>query len=162
MKATVTEDGKLCLEEIPLYLADLFTQITRCEELGSSRAEERLYPDPAPDAGDKTISDDWKAHVQPGMHDLFSSARSIVDADLKRMRPREGAFAIQIPPSHAEPWLNALNQARLAIAAHHDLTEEDMNREEIPAIESARDLAIFRVHFYGFLQHLLLTQTGDA
>jgi hypothetical protein len=65
-------------------------------------------------------------------------------------------WAFEIPAEHFDQWLNVLNQARLALAARFDFHEEEMNQNGPRTIETVRDLSLFQVHFYGFLQECLL------
>ena len=58
---------------------------------------------------------------------------------------------------HLEAWIHALNQARLALAARHDFSERELERE-IPAEGDDRAFALFQIHFYGLLQEFFLRQ----
>jgi hypothetical protein len=61
---------------------------------------------------------------------------------------------------HLEAWIHALNQARLALSARFGFTERDME-DAIPIEGDQRALALFQVHFYGFLQECFLRQLED-
>jgi len=63
-----------------------------------------------------------------------------------------------IPAKHAEAWLNALNQARLSIAARNEFTEGELGDNYRSPIGSRRDLSLFQVNFYGFLQEFILRE----
>jgi hypothetical protein len=54
--------------------------------------------------------------------------------------------------------LSALNQARLAIAAKNGFTEIELNDHLHSPIGSRRDLSLFQVNFYGFLQEFILRE----
>ncbi|MFV0338929.1 MAG: DUF2017 family protein [Chthoniobacterales bacterium] len=163
MRIEPQSDRSIRILEIPLHLAELFKQITNCSELSSSNAEGRLFPSPASSKSQysKTNTDlisDWKAYVQPELDDHFRSHRSMVESDLRRMQTDKGTFTLSIPPTHIEAWIGTLNQVRLAIAATHNLQEADVSREEVSEIENKHDLAILRVHFYGYIQQRLIEE----
>jgi len=54
-----------------------------------------------------------------------------------------------------------LNQARLALAARFDFKEAEMSQNGPRNIETVRDLSLFQVHFYGFLQECLLQDMAE-
>jgi hypothetical protein len=63
---------------------------------------------------------------------------------------------LRIPAKNSDAWLNALNQARLVIAAKYNFTETDLCDHYRSPIGSRRDLGLFQVNFYGFLQEFIL------
>src|SRR6516164_8758401 len=65
---------------------------------------------------------------------------------------------LRIPTKHADAWLNALNQARLVIAVKNNFTELELNDHLRSPIGSRRDLSLFQVNFYGFLQEFILRE----
>jgi hypothetical protein len=80
---------------------------------------------------------------------------------LQQLQGTEKAFAncsLRIPIAHSEAWLNALNQARLSLAARFDFTEEELCDHYRSPIGSRRDLSLFQVNFYGFLQEFILRE----
>ena len=81
--------------------------------------------------------------------------------DLRQLEQEEKPFAnvsLRIPHEHADAWLNTLNQARLAIAAKYDFTEAELSDHYRSPIGSRRDLSLFQVNFYGFLQEFILRE----
>ncbi|HEY5792296.1 MAG TPA: DUF2017 family protein [Chthoniobacterales bacterium] len=147
----------IVLGELPPHLVLMLQQIPIAEELSSADAEDRLFSEPSTDP---ELVADWKAYVQPELLESFRTARQVVESDLKRMLEMEGRRSLEIPLSHADAWLNALNQLRLAIAAAHHLSDEELSREEAPQAQTTRELAILRIHFYGYLQHVILDAMG--
>ena len=53
---------------------------------------------------------------------------------------------------------NALNQARLVIAARNKFTDGELCDHYRSPIGSRRDLSLFQVNFYGFLQEFILRE----
>ena len=51
-----------------------------------------------------------------------------------------------------------MNQARLALAAKYDFTEAELSDHYRSPIGSRRDLSLFQVNFYGFLQEFILRE----
>jgi hypothetical protein len=151
-----TPSGRLGIREIPPLVAELLRQIPRWADEENDDVEERLFPSPAtgPESGD--LRTDWQAFVEPELHELFQSTRQVVDADLRGMSEEEEGFAMEFSVKHAEAWLNALNQARLALAAKHGFQEEELAGNGPGILGSERDLALFQIHFYGLIQHWLI------
>jgi hypothetical protein len=54
-----------------------------------------------------------------------------------------------------------LNQARLVIAAKNDFTESELSDHFRSPIGSRRDLSLFQINFYGFLQEFILRELED-
>ena len=92
---------------------------------------------------------------------LFQTATEIVAADLKQLSGNEKMSAnrtLLIPSKHTDAWLNALNQARLVIAAKCRFTDAELCDHYRSPIGSRRDLSLFQVNFYGFLQEFILRE----
>ena len=82
-------------------------------------------------------------------------------ADLEQLNGNEKSLAnriLRIPTKHADAWLSALNQARLVIAAKNNFTELELCDHLRSPIGSRRDLSLFQVNFYGFLQEFILRE----
>jgi len=82
-----------------------------------------------------------------------------VAADLEQLNGNKESLAnrtLRIPAKHADAWLNALNHARLVIAVKNNFTEAELNDHLHSPIGSRRDLSLFQVNFYGFLQEFFL------
>jgi hypothetical protein len=148
--------NRLGLREIPPLLAGLMRQIPVPVGEDVKAVEDRLFPKPSRDPEEGGLCEDWKAHVEPELHSFFLSARQVVEADLRGIKEEEGGFALDFPAGHAESWLNALNQARIALAAYHSLDEAELARSAPMVILNERDLARFQIHFYAALQQWLV------
>ena len=149
------------ISELDPFLAELLRQIpasTNCE--GAEAAEQRICSPPA-EPSEKEICAEWKLYVEPELRRLFRSATETVAADLQQLNSSEKPFAnctLRIPAQHADAWLNALNQARLIIAAKNNFTEGELCDHYRSPIGSRRDLSLFQVNFYGFLQEFILRE----
>jgi hypothetical protein len=154
-------NGVLEISEIDPFLAELLRQIPASTNPESvPAAEERLYSPPA-GPNEKELRAEWKIYVEPELRRLFRTATETVESDLRQLAENEKPFAnsaLQIPHEHSEAWLNALNQARLAIAAKYDFTEAELCDHYRSPIGSRRDLSLFQVNFYGFLQEFILRE----
>ena len=103
-------------------------------------------------------------YVEPELRRLFQTATETVAADLQQLNGNEKSFAnrtLRIPASHGDAWLSALNQARLVIAAKNNFTENELNDHFRSPIGSRRDLSLFQVNFYGFLQEFILREMAS-
>lgn len=143
------ENGeRLGFRNIPPVVAELLRQIPRWVDGDCEAAEERLFPAPSGDPDEDTLRDDWKAFVQPELHSLFQSARDTVASDLRGLRENGEEFDLEFPRQHAEAWVSAVNQARLALAARHEFTENELSHPEPLEINSERDFALLQMWVY--------------
>ena len=153
------------LSELDPFLAELLRQIPESTSPeGSEEAQRRVFSAPGPD-NEKELRKEWKLYVQPELRRLFQSATETVAADLKPLNGSTKPFAnctLRIPVKHADAWLNTLNQARLVIAAKYGFTEAELGDHFRSPIGSRRDLGLFQVNFYGFLQEFILQELRDA
>lgn len=124
----------------------------------SAAAEQRFYPEPTSAENLDSLRADWKAFVEPGLHEQFRSARDIVASDLKSLTEKKELFELIIPTKHADAWLNVLNQARLALAAELGFDEEILSAQEPPDLASDRGVTVFRINLYAFMQQCLIDQ----
>lgn len=159
-------DGEqLVITDLDPFLAELLRQIpasASCE--GTPAAQARLYSMPAP-ASEREVCAEWKLYVEPELRRLFATANETVAEDLKQLDACTKSLAnctLRIPNEHADAWLNALNQARLAIAAKFDFSEGELGDHYRSPIGSRRDLSLFQVNFYGFLQEFILREINPA
>jgi hypothetical protein len=154
------KDG-LEISELDPFLAELLRQIPGSTSVEHSpEARQRIFSAPAEET-EGEICAEWKVYVEPELQRLFQSARETVMEDLAQLTGNEKTFAnrtLFIPAKHADAWLNALNQARLSIAARNDFTEGELGDNYRSPIGSRRDLSLFQVNFYGFLQEFILRE----
>jgi hypothetical protein len=154
-------DDELEISELDPFLAELLRQIpasTNPED--SVDAEQRLVSRPAA-KGERESCAEWKLYVEPELRKLFRTATETVAADLEQLDGNERTFAnrtLRIPAKHADAWLSALNQARLVIAAKNNFTDGELCDHYRSPIGSRRDLSLFQVNFYGFLQEFILRE----
>ena len=156
MRARLLDEDTLEITGIGfLESAILWRLAAAADPHGSAAAEERLAASPTGGA-EPALDDDWKEHVLPELRTMFASAVEIVRMDLvgSWLSPGTDA-ALRVPVHHVEPWLIALNQARLALAARHGLTEAAMTRHPPDDLQPATLARLF-VDFLGGLQQILL------
>jgi len=163
VEVTRTEKG-LRLARLDLFFVELLRQIPVSADPGDSdAARNRIYPVVVDDPEALLANEDWRAYVHPELKQLFGSASDVVREDLekfKQLDQSQESWAFEIPSVHFDQWLNTLNQARLALAARFEFGEGDMSQNGPQAIETVRDLSLFQIHFYGFLQECLLQDQG--
>ena len=149
------------ISELDPFLAELLLQIPGSANTdGVPAAEQRIFSLPA-NGKETELCAEWKTYVEPELRRLFQTATQTVGADLKQLNGNEESLAnrtLRIPIKHAEAWLSALNQARLVIAAKNNFTELELNDHLRSPIGSRRDLSLFQVNFYGFLQEFILRE----
>ena len=157
-------NNQIEISELDPFLAELLRQIpTSAKPDGASAAEQRLFSSPT--NGEETeFCTEWKTYVEPELRSLFQTATQTVAIDLEQLNGNEKSLAnrtLRIPAKHADAWLSALNQARLVIAAKNNFTENELNDHFRSPIGSRRDLSLFQVNFYGFLQEFILRELED-
>ncbi len=179
MKARREQNNRqqIVLEEIEPFFLDLLRGLPACADPGDHlAARARLFSAPMARGGDgDEFNEDWERYVEPEIKELFRSAQETVAGDLKKL-PSAPASApgvsqerddfapssqsLEIPRRHAEAWLSVLNQARLIIAARRGFGEREME-EGLPLPPfTDRDLDLFRIHFFEFIQQILLSELG--
>jgi Domain of unknown function (DUF2017) len=153
------------ISDLDPFLAELLRQIpasTDTEDCAPAR--ERLFSAPA-DCSQKEICAEWKLYVEPELRRLFQSATETVANDLEQLNGKEKSVTnctLRIPTQHADAWLNALNQARLAIAARYNFSDAELCDHDRSPVGSRRDLSLFQVNFYGFLQEFILREVSGV
>lgn len=178
MKLSSPHDRRIAvLEEIEPFYLELFRRLPGSADPGDHpAARERLFSSPmtVDSAG---FEADWRELVEPELREMFRSAREIVEDDLRALPPADPAVdpmsgdldsiaflptkhRLEIPRDHAEAWLGVLNQARLVIASRRNFGEREMDEELVFPPASERDLDLFRIHFYDFVQQMLLRELG--
>lgn len=159
MQVTRLDSRTLVLSQLNNVCCELLRQVAPSAEPGDNGpARARLFPSPT--GGREPDADrDWREYVEPDLRRLFQDAREVVKEDVKHLAPegRKQGHMLRIPVKNLEAWIHALNQARLAIAARNDFTEKDMDGST-PVEGDIRALALFQVHFYGFLQECFLRE----
>jgi Domain of unknown function (DUF2017) len=158
------QNEALEIRELDPFLAELLRQIPESTQpKDSPAAQERLFSPPAMPE-EKVLCAEWKLYVVPELRRLFQSATETVRQDLQQLHCTNKPFAnctLRIPMAHADAWLSALNQARLAIAATYQFSDHELCDYRSP-LGSRRDLSLFQVNFYGFLQELILRETEEG
>src|SRR5881394_689827 len=159
------QDQALEIRELDPFLAELLRQVPEsAQPKDSAAAEERLFSAPAAPT-EKDLCAEWKVYVVPELRRLFQSSTETVRQDLEQLHCTKKPFAnctLKIPLAHADAWLNALNQARLAIAASNNFTEHELADHFRSPFGNRRDLGLFQVNFYGFLQEFILREIADC
>ena len=96
--------------------------------------------------------------IAPALPDRDRNGRSAICSSWRETRSLSRTARSAFRIEHSEAWLNALNQARLALAAKFDFTEAELCDHYRSPIGSRRDLSLFQVNFYGFLQEFILRE----
>jgi len=149
----------LQISDLDPFLAELFRQIpASTNSEGAPEAESRLFSRPS---AEKEICAEWKSYVEPELRRLFRSSTETVAEDLAQLNGNEKSLrnrTLTIPFEHADACLNTLNQARLVIAEKYKFSDEELNDHDRSPLGSRRDLSLFQVNFYGFLQEFILRE----
>jgi hypothetical protein len=157
------DEKRIRISGIPPVLAFMLRELPEILELrDSSDAQARLFPNPT--ARDEKANDEWRQMAAPELRHLFVSAGETVARDLTALTADEAApqeHQVTFPVEHVNAWMSALNQARLILAAVHEIDDKDMNRTDFDPKRS-KDVAALRIHLLGYLLHLFVElENGD-
>jgi hypothetical protein len=161
----IRRDGEhLEISDLDPFLAELLRQIPESTKPDDAQAaQQSIFSLPAP-SSEGEICAEWKLYVEPELRRLFQSATETVAGDLQQLNGSTKVFAncmLRIPTRNAEAWLNALNQARLVIAAKYNFSDSELCDHYRSPIGSRRDLGLFQINFYGFLQEFILHEMAN-
>ncbi len=149
------EEGWI-FEEIDPLIAELLGILPQCAAPEDDAARQRIFSTPT--AGQDTAADeDWHEYVEPDLRELFQSHTDTVAADLATMDRQGDLFTLTIPLENGRAWVHTLNQARLALAARHGLTEGDTEGRH--RLDGEKGFAVMQIDFYAMILSLLLSRT---
>ena len=173
------EGPVIVFEEIEPFFVDLLHRIpASADPADNAEAVERLFGSPLTEEEDEDdFNTDWQDYVEPEIRDLFRSASEIVATDLKVLPVVDASrqteefifdpasfvptgYVFEVPRKHIDAWLTTLNQARLVIAAKQGFGEREMDEDMQFPPQNERDLYLFQIHFYDFIQQVLLRELG--
>ena len=160
MQITRPDETTVLLTQIDVLLAELLRRIPESGDPGdNAAARERFFSAPTHDSEDEEMLADWQEYVEPELARLFLSSREIIETDLKGLKvdPLSEEGTLSIPVGNLESWINGLNQARLAISARFEFTEEEME-DLLPLSAEPRAIALLQFHVYANLLHHFLIQ----
>jgi hypothetical protein len=163
---TRIDEKTIAISQLETFHVELLRKVPSEADPGESdAARARIFSAPADDT-ERELNESWEKYVKPELQSIFRTANETVAADLMQFDRDKSAklvsYNLRIPVKHIDCWLNSLNQARLAIAARNGFTDRDINGGSNPAIISDRDLALFQIHFYGFLQEIFIREIEGA
>ena len=140
------------------FVIELLRVLPMCAEPEDDAARKRIFSPPTvqPDA-DAEANSEWSEYVEPGLRELFKSHTDIVAADLAAMDGEGETAILRIPADHGRAWIHTFNQARLALGARHDVTEDDIEGRTEPDGEKA--FALMQIDFYATLLGMILSGT---
>ena len=157
------DEKHIRISGIPPVLTVMLRELPEILELRDAPdAQARLFPNPT--AKDENVNNEWRQLAGPELRHLFVSAGETVTRDLTALTADETApdeHQVTFPVEHVNAWMSALNQARLILAAVHDIDDKDMSRTDLDPKRS-KDVAALRIHLLGYLLHLFVElENGD-
>lgn len=154
MEIEPTEDGWV-FSKMGSLMADLFRMLPGAASAEDDASMERIFSGPT-GGKEPEIESDWREYVVPDLRKLFQSHVDVVSADLAAMDKGKKSAELLICNDHARAWVHTLNQARLALAARHEINEESSSLHSETQIDSVVSL---QMDLYGTVLSLLLDQT---
>jgi len=143
--------------ELDALVTDLLRQMPACALLEDDSVQARLFSSPT-QGGDGQQDEEWQEFVVPGLRELFQGHVDIVRGDLARLKYDGTTASLTVPTAHGRAWIHALNQARLALAAKHGMTEDDIEARR-PVRGQEKAFALLQIDFYGMLLGIFLRGT---
>jgi|GEM_PF-776712 len=151
-----------CLRELPHIL----------EKRDTPDARARLFPSPTTLAGkpaltrdDEKINNDWEQIIVPELRHLFVTSGETVARDLVNLEEESAethSGRVMFAAVHLNAWMSAINEARLILGELFNVTEQDMNREDLD-IEDTKQFAVLKIGALGWLLgHLIAFATGES
>ena len=146
------------------FILELLRALPSCATTEDDAARKRLFSAPTGGAdADADADADWREYVEPELAALFQSHLDIVSGDLAAITETEEGALLRIPAAHARAWIHTFNQARLALGARHDVTEDDTSgRRDVfgdKEPDAQKAFALMQIDFYAWLLSLLLSRT---
>ena len=154
MRLLRDKDGNLQVKDLAPLHADTLLRIPEWLRSDDPRVRDRLLP---PAYEDDDLQDEWCQLVGGELEHLFKSRCELVEQDLQEMTVDDDlVFSLPIPREHCAAWLSALNAARLALFAMHDLEAEDMEVDLADIEDGDKELVVLRIHIMAFLQEMMI------
>jgi hypothetical protein len=160
VQITRPDEKTVLLSRLDALLSELLRRIPKSADPGdNAAARARLFSQPTHDLGEKELLTDWREFVEPELARLFLSALEVIEGDLQKLRvdKMSGEATLSIAASHLENWIHGLNQARLALSARYEFSEQEMEHT-LPLSGDPRAMALLQIRFYGILQELFLRE----
>jgi hypothetical protein len=142
------------LGDLDEFLWELIRKLPACATVEDEPVRKRLFGSPTAGA-DPVADEEWTEVVEPELRELFESHVNVVSEDLNRMEEIDGEHTVRVPQEHLHAWIHTLNQARLALGARHDITEDDMEGRRLLEDEN-KGYAMLQIEIYGAILGILL------
>ena len=130
-----------CLRKVPAIL----------EHRDSAAMHERFHPRAFPNDPERQL--EWERLMDSDLRHLFEAAVDTFRRDVGHLDARRGV--IVFPADHLRAWMSAINQARILLAEHHRLDEQDFERIDLDP-GSPRDAALAHVQLLGYVLQVLV------
>ncbi|MGD0016726.1 MAG: DUF2017 family protein [Verrucomicrobiia bacterium] len=167
LRVRAIDEKHICISGIPLLLVFCLRELPHIlEKRDTPDARARLFP--APTRDDAKANQDWEQLMAPELRHLFVTAGETVARDLSRSRGIEEESAkshscrITFAAAHLNAWMSAINEARLILGEIFDVTEQDMNQEDLD-LDNPKQFAVLKIGALGWLLgHLIAFATGES
>ena len=154
-------DGSLAMENLAPPFLNVVIELPGLLAPDQPEAvQRRLYPKPSED---DELEEAWKKHVRPELFALVASAREIVTRDIGGLElvEEEGfLWRLEIPETHINAWLSALQVARLTLGSLHEIEETELEDEDEDEPEEwdEKRAAVARIGLLGWIQHMFVEE----
>lgn len=156
MKIEWTQE-RVVFSEIDEFMLEVLQKIPLNAAALEDKVISRIYPT-LTDGADEDADEDWREHVMPGLSELFQTHMDVVIKDLKQLDKEGEISTLSFPATHVRAWMHTLNQARLALGALHDVTEDDIEGR-VKEHAGEKSMALFQIEIYGLILSLMLQHT---
>jgi hypothetical protein len=154
-------DGTVRLRNLaPWFVEALSDVLNHLQPDPPEEVRQRIYQDPT---DEEELNKQWRRLMHPEIKALIAGAREIVEHDLASLRPLDDGhgflWEIEFQRGHLHGWISAINTARLALGSLWGVDADEMEREP-GDLADEREEAIWRIHFLGWIQALLIENAG--
>jgi hypothetical protein len=151
------QDGDIVFGDLDEFFGALLRRLPDCAAAEDEATKRRLYGG-VTGGKDPDADEEWKEMVAPELQDLFRSHIDIVTRDLENIEERDEELTLRVPSEHIHAWIHTLNQARLALGAKWDVTEDDMSGRGINDADPEKAFALLQIEIYGLILNFFIQQ----
>jgi hypothetical protein len=151
------QEDAIVFRGLDSYFEDLLVQLPESADPNDPASRSRLFGTPT-GGRDREADAEWRELNDPELRSLFQSHIDVVADDLKKLSGGPEERELSIPLEHLPAWIHTLNQARLAIAARHGFTEDDIEGRHEPA-DLDTEMVLSQLEHYANILGFLLRHT---
>lgn len=152
------EGDEVVISDLNHTLCEILRWLVPSAQRGPEKqVRERFFPAPMADEEEaEELVADWREFVEPDLEAGFQAHLSVVEAALQNFPPagEPEPHTLRIPMAQLEPWIHAVNQARMGLAMRYNLSSE--HPAPRPTDDHAQVVRRLQMAVYDFLLDTLV------